>query len=64
VISAEQKCSALFSDPIKGSKVRFDLITGGVAIYPEQDPIDYYRGILGGRGFPMDFEREPDREIE
>ena len=48
----------------KGSKVRFELIKGGIAIYPEQDPIDYYRGILGGHGFPTDFEREPDREIE
>lgn len=48
----------------KGMRVRFERIKGGIAIFPEQDPIDYYCGILGGRGFPTDFEREPDREID
>lgn len=61
VIPAEMRRAARIE---KGTRVRFEHIKGGIAIYPEQDPIDYYCGILGGRGLPEDIEREQDREIE
>lgn len=48
----------------KGTRVRFEFIKGGIAIFPEQDPIDYYCGIFAGPGVPEDIDREPDREIE
>jgi AbrB family looped-hinge helix DNA binding protein len=48
----------------QGTRVRFERIQGGIAIYPEQsDAIDRYRGILAGLGLPANIEREPDREI-
>jgi len=51
----------------KGTKVRFERIRGGIAIYPRSgvfDSIERFHGILGGLGLPPDIEKEPDREIE
>ena len=48
----------------KGTRVRFEKIKGGIAIFPEQDPIDFYCGIFAGRGLPDKVDRDPDREIE
>jgi AbrB family looped-hinge helix DNA binding protein len=48
-----------------GTRVRFERIEGGIAIYPRQfDDIERLHGILAGLGLPPDIEREPDREIE
>jgi len=48
-----------------GTRVRFERIKGGIAVYPKQiEDIKHFRGILAGLGFPPDIEREPDREIE
>jgi antitoxin PrlF len=49
----------------KGTRVRFQRINGGIAIYPKQaEDIKRFRGILAGLGLPPDIEREADREIE
>ena len=49
----------------KGTRVRFQRIKGGIAIYPKQfDDIERLHGILAGLGLPPDIEREPDRELE
>jgi AbrB family looped-hinge helix DNA binding protein len=49
----------------RGTRVRFERIQGGIAVYPEQvEDIDRLCGILAGLGLPPDMEREPDREIE
>ena len=48
-----------------GTRVRFQRIKGGIAVYPKQfDDIDRLCGILAGLGLPPDIEKEPDREIE
>lgn len=48
-----------------GTRVRFERIKGGIAVYPKQEEdIKRFRGILAGLGFPPDIEKEPDREIE
>ena len=49
----------------QGTRVRFERIKGGIAVYPKQvEDIKRLRGILAGLGLPPDIEREPDREIE
>jgi AbrB family looped-hinge helix DNA binding protein len=49
----------------QGTRVRFDRIPGGIAIYPKrEDDIDALRGCLAGLGLPPNIDREPDREIE
>lgn len=48
----------------KGTRVRFESIEGGLAIYPQREAaIEYFKGILAGLGLPPDLEREPDREF-
>ena len=48
----------------RGTRVRFEQINGGIAIYPQREyDIERFKGILAGLGFPTDLEREPDREI-
>jgi AbrB family looped-hinge helix DNA binding protein len=49
----------------KGTRVRFERIKGGIAVYPKQiEDIKSLRGILAGLGLPPDLEKEPDREFE
>lgn len=49
----------------RGTRVRFEQIKGGIAVYPKQvADIDRFHGIFAGLGLPPDIEREPDREIE
>jgi len=48
----------------QGTRVRFERIQGGIAIYPKrEDDIDRYRGILAELGLPPDIEHEADRDI-
>lgn len=48
-----------------GTRVRFERIKGGIAVYPKQfEDIDRLCGILAGLGLPPDLEKEPDRELE
>ena len=48
-----------------GTRVRFERIKGGLAVYPKQfEAIERLHGILAGLGLPPDIEREPDRELE
>jgi AbrB family looped-hinge helix DNA binding protein len=48
-----------------GTRVRFQGIRGGIAIYPKyEEAIQHYRGILAGLGLPEDIGRDPDRAIE
>jgi len=48
----------------RGTRVRFEPISGGLAIYPQrQYDIERFKGILAGLGLPPDLEREPDREF-
>ncbi len=48
----------------RGTRVRFERINGGIAIYPQpQHDIERFKGILAGLGLPTDIEREPDREF-
>jgi AbrB family looped-hinge helix DNA binding protein len=48
-----------------GTRVRFQRIRGGIAIYPKyEEAIQRYCGILAGLGLPADIEHEPDRELE
>ena len=49
----------------KGTRVRFERIKGGIAVYPKQfEDIDRLCGILTGLGLPPDLEKEPDLELE
>ncbi len=49
----------------KGTRVRFERIKGGIAIYPKQfEDIERLCGIVAGLGLPPDLEKEPDREFE
>jgi AbrB family looped-hinge helix DNA binding protein len=49
----------------QGTRVRFQRIRGGIAIYPKyEDAIQHYCGIVAGLGLPPDIEHEPDRELE
>jgi AbrB family looped-hinge helix DNA binding protein len=49
----------------RGTRVRFEPIDGGLAIYPQREyNIERFRGILAGLGLPADLEKEPDREFE
>lgn len=48
----------------RGTRVRFERIHGGVAIYPQREhDIDRFQGILADAGLPTEIEREPDRKI-
>lgn len=48
-----------------GTRVRFERIKGGIAIYPKQfEDIERFCGIFADLGFPPDLEKEPDREFE
>ena len=48
-----------------GTRVRFERIKGGIAVYPKQfEDIERFHGIFAGLGLPPDIEKEPDREIE
>jgi len=48
-----------------GTRVRFQRIKGGIAVYPQQfEDIERLCGILAGLGLPPDLEKEPDREFE
>ena len=48
----------------RGTRVRFEPIKGGIAIYPQiEDAVERFQGILAGLGLPPDLEREPDREF-
>jgi AbrB family looped-hinge helix DNA binding protein len=50
----------------RGTRVRFERIKGGIAIYPKYaDGIDKAYGILAGYNLPENIERDDmDREIE
>lgn len=62
VIPAEIRRSAKIS---AGTRVRFEYIKGGIAIYPEYaDDIERARGLLAGLNLPPDIRRDPEREIE
>ena len=48
----------------RGTRVRFEEIKGGIAIYPQREyDIEHFKGIFADAGFPPDLEREPDREF-
>lgn len=48
----------------RGTRVRFEPIRGGIAIYPQrEDAIEHFQGIFAGLGLPPDLERDPDREF-
>jgi AbrB family looped-hinge helix DNA binding protein len=48
----------------RGTRVRFEQIDGGLAIYPQRHhDIERFKGILAGLGLPPDLERERDRKI-
>lgn len=45
----------------KGTPVRFDDVEGGILVCPiTKEYIHSLRGILAGRGLPVNIEREPD----
>lgn len=47
-----------------GTKVRFKVIKGGIAIYPNYaDDIDRVCGIAAGPNMPPDRERDEEREL-
>jgi hypothetical protein len=47
-----------------GTRVRFEIIKGGIAIYPEYaDDIDKACGIAARLGLPPDIERDEEREL-
>lgn len=49
----------------KGTRVRFQRITGGIAIYPEhENAIDRFCGILAGLGLPPDLPHDEDDDIQ
>lgn len=61
VIPAKIRQSARISP---GTKVRFERIKGGIAIYPEYaDDIDRVCGIAAGPEMPANIERDTEREI-
>lgn len=44
-----------------GTRVRFEEVEGGILIRPiTKEYIASLRGMLAGRGLPVDIEREPD----
>jgi len=48
-----------------GTRVRFERIKGGIAVYPRQiDDIRFFRGIFSDLGLAHNLEKEPDRELE
>jgi AbrB family looped-hinge helix DNA binding protein len=48
----------------RGTRVRFEQIPGGLAIYPKsEDSISRARGILAGLGLPAELERDDDHEL-
>ncbi len=48
----------------RGTRVRFEQIDGGLAIYPQREyDIERFKGIFADAGLPADLEREPDREF-
>jgi len=48
----------------RGTRVRFEPIDGGIAIYPQRgDAVERFKGIFAGLGLPADLERDPDREF-
>ena len=48
----------------RGTRVRFEPIKGGIAIYPQpEDAVERFKGIFAGLGLPADLERDPDREF-
>lgn len=61
VIPAEIRRRAKISP---GTRVRFEYIRGGVAIYPEYaDDVERAMNLLAGFNLPPDIERDPEREI-
>lgn len=61
VIPAKIRRSAHISP---GTKVRFEQIKGGIAIYPDYaGDIDKACGMLAGLGLPPDVERDEERDI-
>ena len=48
----------------QGTKVRFERIKGGIAVYPDYaDSISQARGIAAGLGLPNCVDRDPEREL-
>lgn len=48
----------------RGTRVRFEPIKGGIAIYPQREhDIERFKGIFADAGLPADLERDPDREF-
>jgi len=48
-----------------GTRVTFEDVEGGILIRPmTSSAIRRLKGILAGKGYPTDLEKEPDREIE
>lgn len=46
-----------------GTRVRFEYIKGGIAIYPQyDDEIDRLKGMLAGWDLPTQVERDPEHE--
>ncbi len=61
VIPAEIRRSAKIS---AGTRVRFEYIRGGIAIYPQYgDDVDRAKGLLADLNLPPDVQRDPEREI-
>jgi AbrB family looped-hinge helix DNA binding protein len=61
VIPAEIRRSAKIS---AGTRVRFEYISGGIAIYPQYgDDVDRAKGLLADLNLPPDVQRDPEREI-
>jgi AbrB family looped-hinge helix DNA binding protein len=61
VIPAAIRRSAKIS---AGTRVRFESIRGGIAIYPQfADDVERAKGLLAGENLPPDIERDPEREI-
>jgi AbrB family looped-hinge helix DNA binding protein len=62
VIPAEIRRSAKIST---GTRVRFEYIKGGIAIYPQYaDDVERAKGLLAGLNLPPDIERDAERELE
>jgi len=61
VIPAEIRRSAKIST---GTRVRFEYIKGGIAIYPQYaDDVERAKGLLAGLRLPPDIERDAEREL-
>jgi AbrB family looped-hinge helix DNA binding protein len=61
VIPAEMRRSTKI---LAGTRVRFEPIKGGIAIYPQyDDDVERAKGLLAGLKLPPDVERDPEREI-